>query len=390
MVKITYTLDEGIPKVIDSINALNHDINDPFIILVAGWTASWKTSRVAEKIHEAFDNSIIISMDNYYKGHTFMDGQKALWNILNWDQPEALDLDLFYKHLSELKKWNTIFSPEYDFQTDPVYDAIEIKSAEIIIVEWLFALDDRLSKLWNLNIFVDIWAHWQIMRRIFRDIKRTWEKPQDIMDYFLETVEPMHMKYILPSKKNANIIISNAYNPEIESDNSWVIENDFKLKVDNLDELKFEDAIYKLWWNYLWELEHNDRYFNPSDRKLSESDELIKIRKIFPNKLLLSYKGPKKISEIWEERFIMRFFIDEETYQLFKTVYSHSIKDLYKKRKNYFLWWILISIDTFNNGKKFIECKYEKWQSIWILYEFFDILGINSDYKITDHYLNIV
>jgi uridine kinase len=66
------------------------------------------------------------------------------------------------------------------------------------------------------------------------------------MDYFLETVEPMHMKYILPSKKNANIIISNAYNPDIESDNSEVIETDFKLKIDNLDELKFEDAIYKL------------------------------------------------------------------------------------------------------------------------------------------------
>lgn len=390
MKKITYTLDEWIPKVIESIDALNHDISDPFVVLVAWWTASWKTSRVAEKIHEAFDNSIIISMDNYYKGHTFMDEQKAKGKTLNWDQPEALDLELFHKHLCELKKWKTILAPEYDFQTDPVYEAIEIKSAEIIIVEGLFALDDILAELWNLNIFVDIWAHGQIMRRIFRDIKRTWEKPQDIMDYFLETVEPMHMKYILPSKKNANIIISNAYNPDVEADNSGVIENDFKLKVDNLDELKFEDAIYKLWWNYLWELEHNDRYFNPSDRKLSETDELIKIRKIFPNKLLLSYKWPKKISDIWEERFIMRFFIDEDTYQLFKTVYSNSIKDLYKKRKNYFLWWILISIDSFNNGKKFIECKYEKWQSIWILYEFFDILWINSEYKITDHYLNIV
>jgi adenylate cyclase class IV len=86
----------------------------------------------------------------------------------------------------------------------------------------------------------------------------------------------------------------------------------------------------------------------------------------------------------------MRFFIDEETYKLFKTIYSNGIKELYKKRKNYFLWGILISIDTFNNWKKFIECKYEKWQSIWILYELFDILKINADVKITDHYLNIV
>lgn len=388
--KIVYTLDEWIPRVIESIQALHHDNKDPFVVLVAWWTASWKTSRVAEKIHAAFDQSIIISMDNYYKGHTFMDEQKAQWNELNWDQPEALDLELFHAHLSELKKGNTVLAPEYDFQTDPVYEAIEIKSSRIIIVEWLFALDDSLAALWNLNIFVDIWAHGQIMRRIFRDIQRTGEKPQDIMDYFLQTVEPMHMKYILPSKKNANIVISNAYNPDIESENSGVIETDFKIDITGMDLSQFEDAVYKLWWNYLWDVEHNDRYFNPSDRDLSDTDEVIKIRKIFPNKLLLSYKWPKKDTKVGEERFIMRFFIDEESYQLFKTVYAHSIKELYKKRKNYFLWWVLISVDTFKNGKVYLDCKYEKAMSIGIIYELFDILWIDGNKKINDHYLNII
>lgn len=390
MKKITYTLDEWIPKVIESIDALNHDINDPFVVLVAWWTASWKTSRVAEKIHDAFDNSIIISMDNYYKGHTFMDEQKSKGKILNWDQPEALDLELFHKHLSKLKKWKTILAPEYDFQTDPVYEAIEIKSAEVIIVEGLFALDDSLSELWNLNIFVDIWAHGQIMRRIFRDIKRTWEKPQDIMDYFLETVEPMHMKYILPSKKNANIIISNAYNPDIEADNSGVIESNFKIALWKINLKKFEETVYELGGTFLWKVEHNDRYFNPSDRKLSDTDEVIKIRKLFWDKLLLSYKWPQKKSYIWDERFILRFFIDEDSYQLFKTVYSTTIKELHKTRKNYFLWGVLLSVDTFNNWKVFLDCKYEKGQSIWILYELFDILGIDWTKKINDHYLNIV
>ncbi|MDA7494873.1 CYTH domain-containing protein, partial [Candidatus Gracilibacteria bacterium] len=357
MENITYSLDEGIPKVIELIHALNHDIDDPFVVLVAGGTASGKTSRVAEKIHGSFDNSIIVSMDNYYKGHKFMDEQKALGNELNWDQPEALDLDLFYKHLSELKQRKTVFSPEYDFQTDPVYDAIEIKSAEIIIVEGLFALDDKLSSLGNLNVFVDIGAHGQIMRRIFRDIKRTGEKPQDILDYFLETVEPMHMKYIFPSKKNANVVISNAYNPDVEADNSGVIESNFKLALLDLDMQKLEDSVYKLGGTYLGSVEHNDRYFNPSDRVLSDTDEVIKIRKIFPDKLLLSYKGPQKESYVGDERFVMRFFIDEDSYQLFKTVYSDSIKELSKTRKNYFLGGVLISVDTFKNGKIFLDCK---------------------------------
>jgi uridine kinase len=67
------------------------------------------------------------------------------------------------------------------------------------------------------------------------------------MEYFLETVEPMHMKYILPTKKNANIVVSNAYNPEIESENSGVVETDFKIEINQEFHLNdFEDTIYKL------------------------------------------------------------------------------------------------------------------------------------------------
>lgn len=95
-------------------------------------------------------------MDNYYRGHRFMDEQKKLGNNLNWDQPEALNLDLFYEHLSQLKQGNVIYTPEYDFKTEPVFNALEIHPSKIIIIEGLFALDDNIAKLGNLNIFVDI------------------------------------------------------------------------------------------------------------------------------------------------------------------------------------------------------------------------------------------
>jgi predicted negative regulator of RcsB-dependent stress response len=86
----------------------------------------------------------------------------------------------------------------------------------------------------------------------------------------------------------------------------------------------------------------------------------------------------------------MRFFIDEDSYQLFKTIYANNIKELFKTRKNYFLWGVLISVDLFQNWKIFLDCKYEKWQSIGILYELFDILWIDGSKKINDHYLNII
>ena len=390
MNQTVYTLDTGLEKIYEMIDTLYIPDRGPFIVLVAWWTASGKTSRVAEKINEHFDGAQIISMDNYYRGHKFMEEQKKLWNNFNWDQPEALNLELFYQHLSNLKKWNTVFTPEYDFKTEPVFDAIEIKPSKIIIIEGLFALDDSIAKLWNFNIFVDIWAHGQIMRRIFRDIQRTWEKPQDIMEYFLETVEPMHMKYVLPTKKNANIVITNEYNPEIESQNSWVNEIDFKIELNTFNIDDFEEAIYKLWGTYLWEVEHNDRYFYTNISEKNEVDEVIKIRKIDTNKMILSYKWPINKEDSFDDRAVMRFFIDEDVYQLFKTVYSKRIKELHKFRKNYFLGWVLVSFDVFTNGRKFIDCKYEKGQSIWILYELFDILHIDYSQKLTDHYLKIV
>jgi uridine kinase len=89
------------------------------------------------------------------------------------------------------------------------------------------------------------------MRRIFRDIQRTGEKPQEILEYFLSTVEPMHMKYIVPTKENADIIISNAYDPKIESSNSKVSDNNFKILLDTLDKNRFEEEIYKLGGTFL-------------------------------------------------------------------------------------------------------------------------------------------
>jgi len=65
----------------------------------------------------------------------------------NFDQPEVLNLDLFFKHLKDLKKGNDVMIPDFDFKNDPKMDAIKIKSSKIIIVEGLFALTDQISKL---------------------------------------------------------------------------------------------------------------------------------------------------------------------------------------------------------------------------------------------------
>jgi uridine kinase len=70
-------------------------------------------------------------MDNYYRGPSFMAEHKDY----NFDQPEVLNLDLFFKHLKDLKKGNDVMIPDFDFKNDPKMDAIKIKSSKIIIVE---------------------------------------------------------------------------------------------------------------------------------------------------------------------------------------------------------------------------------------------------------------
>ncbi|NDK08522.1 hypothetical protein EOM39_04740, partial [Candidatus Gracilibacteria bacterium] len=94
-----YELQEGVFKTIEIIKEQTENKDGNIIVLIAGGSASGKTSQVAKKILDHFDSTaIMLSMDNYYRGKEYYDKYK-----LNFDQPEALNLDLFVEHLSKLK-----------------------------------------------------------------------------------------------------------------------------------------------------------------------------------------------------------------------------------------------------------------------------------------------
>ncbi|MCH2188764.1 hypothetical protein MK079_02975, partial [Candidatus Gracilibacteria bacterium] len=139
--KKTYPLYEGIFELRDIIKAQLETSQDNYILLVAGGSASGKTSLIAKRIQEKYpDDSILLSMDNYYRGWDYY----KKYN-LNFDQPEALNLDLFFEHLSALKSGKTVRIPEYDFKNGcPIMEAIEIQPKKLIIVEGLFALHEKI------------------------------------------------------------------------------------------------------------------------------------------------------------------------------------------------------------------------------------------------------
>lgn len=355
-----YELDAWVFKIIEEIKVLTEKKDWNIIVLIAWWSASGKTSQVAKKVLDHFwSTAIMLSMDNYYRGKEYY----KKYN-LNFDQPEALNLDLFFEHLTKLKAWITVKIPEYDFKNScPILDKIEITPKKIIIIEWLFALYDKISTLWDIKVFVDLWTHWRILRRILRDVQRTWQKPQDILDYFLETVEPMNDKYIEPTKLNADYIISNEYNPFLESWQTHIIDSQKKFDIKDNSESKVFEILLKLWAQYLGDVEYSDYYFSPDyiDWRIVWDNEILLIRKIAFWKYILVYKWPLSKNKEYEERNIINFFVDWETVDEFREIYGDDIKIVSRKRSSYFYNWILIFVDLFENWNKIMEIKFENY-----------------------------
>jgi adenylate cyclase len=335
-----YELNEGISKLVESIREKISQKEGPIIVEVAGGSASGKTSAVAMKIKEYFgEDALIFSMDDYYRGKTYMDEQAQGGNVLNWDQPEALNLELLQKHLEQLKKGEAIEKPIYSMKTGEQDGVEEVQPKRIIIVEGLFALNDAIKGQGDVKAFVDIGTHGRILRRLLRDIERTGQRPADILKYFSQVVEPMHEKHIQNTLGNADLIVKNEYSPQVEAERSGLHEVQLKFKAE-ID----EDVLRKLGAERLGTATQVDYYYNPKDRNLIETDEILRIRNEGMHKVL-TYKGPRVESE-FRKRPKFEFEIDEETEKRFLSIYGDQIKTILKDRVLYQLDGIVFSIDS--------------------------------------------
>lgn len=380
-------LEDGIHNIKDIIEDKIKEHKWTFVVLIAWWTASWKTSAVAKKINDSFPNSQILSMDNYYRWPSFMKSHPEY----NFDQPEVLNLDLFFEHLAELKKWNSVKIPSFDFKNDPIMDDIKIKSSKIIIVEWLFALTDNISLLWDLKIFVDLWDHSQILRRLFRDVERTGNKPNDILKYFLEVVWPMHKKYISPTMNNADIILQNDYIPNLESKNAKTKETKLRYKTTqkNIKQL-LDEIVYKLGWSYVWKTEQTDYFFFPVNWHYKKTWEILKIRKVWFNRYYFTYFGPLDSEKSYEDRYTMRFFVDYNTLLAFKELYPDEIVEISKLRRTFFIKWVLVCLDQLENWDNYILFKFDENNSRHIILDILENLEIKFNSGFKKSYLELI
>ncbi len=191
----------------------------PLIIGIAGGTGSGKTT-VTRKILEHLDveRVVVLQHDCYYKDLSAFDGHCP--DEINFDHPDALETSLLIEHLQLLKAWRRICRPVYDYTTYhrlPRVDVVEPKN--VIIVEGILIFDNKeLRDLMDIKVFVDTDADERLLRRLKRDLLERHRSIESVMRQYEDTVKPMHLEFVEPSKHWADIIIPKGGENEVAID----------------------------------------------------------------------------------------------------------------------------------------------------------------------------
>lgn len=178
------------------------------IIGIAGGTGSGKTT-VVSKIQQALhDDIVVIPQDSYYKDQSHL--PMAERQALNFDHPDAIDFNFLIEQLQDLRDGKAIEQPVYSYITcsRSKTETVHVEPAHIIIVEGILIFTcKQLRDLMDIKIYVDADDDDRLMRVIARDISERGKNVEWVMDRYTKTVKPMHLQFIAPSKRYADIIV---------------------------------------------------------------------------------------------------------------------------------------------------------------------------------------
>jgi uridine kinase len=179
----------------------------PLMIGVVGGSGSGKTT-VARSICGVFgDSAGFIDQDAYYRDLTHLPFEER--QAVNYDHPDAFDTDLLIEHLGRLSRGESVAKPTYDYGAhNRAAATVPVHPTRVLVVDGilLFA-DSRLRELFDIKVFVDVAEDVRFIRRLQRDVAERGRTMDDVIRQYLSTVRPMHLEFVEPSKRHADIIL---------------------------------------------------------------------------------------------------------------------------------------------------------------------------------------
>ena len=180
----------------------------PLVIGIAGGSGSGK-STVARRVAEALSRSSVafLDMDAYYRNYAHLPMEER--KRVNWDHPDAFDTELLVEHVSELCAGRAVDKPVYDFVTHTRSARTQrVEPADVLVIDGiLLFVDERVRALCDVKVFVDADADIRLIRRLRRDVNKRGRALDEVIAQYLETVHPMHLQFVEPSKRYADVIV---------------------------------------------------------------------------------------------------------------------------------------------------------------------------------------
>lgn len=185
----------------------------PVVIGIAGGSGSGKTT-IAEAVVSSTGSAriVLIQHDAYYRDSPHLSFEER--SRVNYDHPDSLETELLIDHLVRLRRGEAVARPVYDFSVHRrTEETVRVEPDAVIVVEGILVLTEpRLRDLMDLRIYIDTDADLRVIRRLSRDIVERGRSIDSVIDQYLETVRPMHLQFVEPSKRYADIIVPEGYN----------------------------------------------------------------------------------------------------------------------------------------------------------------------------------
>jgi uridine kinase len=183
------------------------------LVGIAGGTCSGKTSlavKIRDRVGE--DRCLLVAQDSYYKdGSTLTPAAQA---SINYDHPDAFDNSLLVQDLRDLKAGRPVPCLTYDYSRRVLPDPL--KPMPVVILEGILILaEEPLRRLMDIRLFIDTDADVRILRRLNRDIHERGRSFESVQRQYLESVRPMHLEFVEPSKRYADLIIPEGAENEV-------------------------------------------------------------------------------------------------------------------------------------------------------------------------------